>query len=34
MHDAADDTSIARPLDTSHICWQTPFDPFPLLIAQ
>src|SRR5215469_362480 len=24
MHDAADETSIVRPLDTSHICWQTP----------
>jgi len=34
MYDAADDPTVVRPLDTSYICRQVRFDPFPLLIAQ
>jgi uncharacterized protein len=34
MHDAANDASIIRPLNTSHIRWQMRLDPIPLLIAQ
>jgi uncharacterized protein len=34
MHNAADDPSIVRSLDTSYIRWQMRLDPLPLLIAQ
>src|SRR5580704_19615866 len=34
MHNAADDATIVRPLDSSYVGRQMRFDPIPLLIAQ
>jgi hypothetical protein len=34
MHDTADHAALVGPLDASHIRWQLPFYPTPLLIVQ
>jgi hypothetical protein len=33
MHDAADDATIIRPLNTPDICRKIRFDSLPLLVA-